>query len=189
MRWGEWLPRDGKPDHSEVLDLILRRDLTWGVLTPLQQNKHCFTDEASLVGAQVLNRVQRGRCVTCGELGGERVHFLVHHLLVQSPQAKRLHCERQGSSQHGIHVHTSEKRDTKHETRIRPPEGKTKGAQACDASILSPLGSPQEAFSLEPSAPHWSGRSERHGLKHTCEGWDKGLWGEEESKERQELPI
>ena len=58
-----------------------------------------------------LNR--SGRCVTCGELGGKGVHFLVHHLLVQSPQAKRLHRERQGPGQHSIHVHTSEKRDTR----------------------------------------------------------------------------
>lgn len=54
---------------------------------------------------------QSSRCVTCGKLGWEGIHFFVHHLLVQSPQAERLHGERQGPGQHGVHVHASEKRD------------------------------------------------------------------------------
>lgn len=73
---------------------------------------HGWTKPGKHTSPGTWNPERRG-CITCGELGGEGVHFLVHHLLVQSSQAKRLHRERQGPSQHSIHVHASEKRDTK----------------------------------------------------------------------------
>lgn len=88
VQWTDWLSGDGKPSSLSCLD----------------------RERKSPQGESKPDRVQRSRHVTCGELGGERVHFFVHHLLVQSPQAERLHCERQGPGQHSVHVHTSEKR-------------------------------------------------------------------------------
>lgn len=45
-----------------------------------------------------------GGVPTCGERGRQRVHLLVHHLLVQRAQAEGLHGERQRARQHGVHV-------------------------------------------------------------------------------------
>ena len=92
-----------------------------------------------------------GRRVTCGELGGERVHFFVHHLLVQGPQAERLHCERQGPGQHGIHVHTSERRDApERETGKRP--GKKAERPGPSGSWVPPPPRPPRRCSAIPRA-------------------------------------
>lgn len=127
--------RDGKPTLSGDFVFILGRHRV--VQTPKLQETHRFRRSEGGPGPW------SGRCFTCGELGGERVHFLVHHLLVQGPQAERLHRERQGPGQHGIHVHTSERRDTpERETGRRAGKRKTGRPGAWAAGPCHPHGPP-----------------------------------------------
>lgn len=125
----------GNPTLSGDFVFILGRHRV--VQTPKLQETHRFRRSEGGPGPW------SGRCFTCGELGGERVHFLVHHLLVQGPQAERLHRERQGPGQHGIHVHTSERRDTpERETGRRAGKRKTGRPGAWAAGPCHPHGPP-----------------------------------------------
>lgn len=101
IRWAGPLG-EGSPATSVVQ--------TWGRKSP-QTTTSKMVHTCQSTGAPT--RIQSSRYITCGELGGEGVHFFVHHLLVQSPQAERFHRERQGPRQHSVHVHASEKRHTK----------------------------------------------------------------------------
>lgn len=53
--------------------------------------------------------------LTCRERGRQRVHLLVHHLLVQSSETEGLHGEWKRPGQHRIHVHATGKSDKRNE--------------------------------------------------------------------------